>query len=68
MDTNQAVCLEIKDYFNIPPELCSLLTRSKMPVRQCHNVVIAREGQTAERETHCTSSFSNWTKEAHSQC
>lgn len=55
-----------KHYYNFPPEVCSFLTRNKeMPVRQCHDVV--REGQATERETHCTSCFSSWAKEAHTQ-
>lgn len=69
MNTNQAICPEIKDYCNIPHEVCSFLTRGKnMPVRQCQDVVITRERQTAQRETHCTSCFSTWAKEAHTQC
>lgn len=69
MDTNQAICPEIKDYCNIPSEICSFLIRSKKrPVSQCHDVVIAREGQTAQRETHWTPCFSTWAKEAHTPC
>lgn len=52
MDTNQAICPEIKDDCNIPPEVCSFLIRcKKMPVRQCHDVVIVRGTDCSERNS-----------------
>lgn len=51
MDTNQAICPDTKDYCNIPSEVCFFVTRSKIPVRQCHEVVPASQGQTAETKS-----------------
>lgn len=68
MDTNQAICPEINIIITFPLKYVPFLQDAEMPVRQCHDVVTAREGQTAQRETHCTSCFSSWAQEAHAQC